>query len=339
MGYEVLDAGRTQGADPAHGGLGPVDVVALEDLPDPHDQATGPSSPRLPRWLTRRPEHLTPQVAAALVGVAVLGLVAGGWWAARRAAADQQAGARASVSAFALVVGVDSHDSEAGKVADFSLRVYNVGALPLTVVVSDNQSRPPQGEPLVSLVTGDGTVRPGRDALVRARVPLNCESQEALRLRVPVRSPDGTVHRVDARDGDQGALAQSAQALCAQGDYVDPMPVQLTGSLSQPVLELSNTTDRPLTVSLDSGSPLTQAASEYLALTTHPALPLVVPPNASERLQVRIDVQGCHRDLGPLADGGAGYLGLRIEGVPDGMTQTGVDVSTLVGAALERSCR
>ena len=116
------------------------------------------------------------------------------------------------------------------------------------------------------------------------------------------------------------------------------MSIRLTGSLSQPVLELSNSTDQPLTVTLDSGSPLTQAASQYLSVTTRPALPTTVAAGGTRRLALRLDVQGCHRDLGPLADGGLGYFGLDVEGLHE-QNQVGVDLSALVGAALERSCR
>jgi hypothetical protein len=340
VGYEVLDSGRAQRtADGAQGAPGPVDVVALDDLPDPGDDAFKPMPRQLPRWLTTRPKQLTAKVAAVLATAAVLGVVGGAWWADHRADVAQLARARSAVNAFSLVVGVDGHDAGTGHVADLTLRVFNLGAQPLTIVPSKSGARLSATSPIVSLITGDGTVRPGRDALVRVQLPLDCNALQSLRVRVPVRSPDGTVHPVDARSNDQGGLDVNPQGVCMQDDYVDPLPVSLTGSLTRPMLELTNTTDRPVTVSLDSGSPLTQESSEFLALTTRPALPTVVPAGATKRLSVRIDVQGCHRDLAALSYGGIGFLSLRVEGAPDGLTQTGIDLSTLVGASLERSCR
>jgi hypothetical protein len=339
VGYEVLDAGRAGERDVADHAHGPVDVVALDELPLP-EAGGGPRVPRqLPPWVRSAARQLTPTVAAALAVAVLTGLGAGTWVTHRRAEAAQEARARGVVSAFAVVAGVDTYPSDAGQVADFTLRVFNVGDRPVTVAVSDARRRGPTPEPVFSLVTGDGTLRPGRDALVRARVTLDCDGLQALRLQVPVRSADGRLHDVPVRDDEHVGISQSPQALCSRDEYVDPLPVRLTGSLRDPVLELTNSTEQPLTISLDSGSPLTQASSEYLALTTRPALPLVIAPNSTRRLALQLAVQGCHRDLGPLSDGGLGYLGLRIEGNPDGVVQTGVDLSALVGAALERSCR
>lgn len=338
MGYEVLDTGRTH--DGGGAGVGPVDVVSLDDLPDPQDHAgRPPGPPRLPDWMRRSAERISPLLALVLVLALAAGAGAGAWAAHRRAAATQESAARGSVSAFALVVGFDSGASGApGQVQlPVAVRVFNVGTRPLRIAAATGPGALVDTSSRVTVVTGDGVVRPGNDALVRVRVSLQCDAMQAVRVSVPVRSEDGTLHEVNARDSDQGLLSQTPQALCAQSSQVEPMSVRLKGTLAQPVLELVNGTDQPATVSLDSGSPLTQAASQYLSVTTKPALPVTVPAGATRRLTLRLDVQGCHRDLGPIADGGLGYFGLNIDGAQD-ISQLGVDVSALVGAALERSC-
>jgi hypothetical protein len=338
VGYEVLDGGGATSAVTDRG-RGQIEVVALEDLPHP-DVDRGPRRPpRFPPWLVTTLRQVTPALAVAFAVAVLAGVAAGAWVAHRRAAAADEASARNAASAFAIVAGIDSYASGTGQVADVTLRLFNVGARPITVATSDPGADPSRTAPVVRLINGDGTLLPGRDALVRAVVALDCDSAGPFQITVAVRSQDGTLHDVAVRDDEHVGLTRSASAMCSRDDYADPLPVRLTGSLRSPSLQLSNTTDRPLTISLDSGSPLTQAASEYLAVTTLPALPLVMAPNSEQHLSLRLTVQGCHRDLGPLQDGGSGYLGLRIEGSPDGPVQTGVDVSALVGAALERSCR
>lgn len=339
MGYEVLDTGRTN--DGGGAGLGPVDVVSIDDLPDPHEHAgRPPGPPRLPDWVRRTAARISPVLAIVLVAALAAGIVTGAWFTHRRSTAAQETAARGEASAFALAVGLDSHEEDSGPVAGIAVRVFNVGSRPLTIAAAKGVGALVDTGSRVTVITGDGVVRPDRDALVRVRVPLQCDSLENLRLSVPVRSEDGTLHEVMVRDSDQGLLSQSPQSLCAQSaqSQMDPVSVRLIGTITQPLLELVNATDRRVTVSLDSGSPLTQDASQYLAVTTRPGLPVTVAPGATRRLALRLDVQGCHRDLTPLADGGLGYFGLRIDGAGD-VSQMGIDVSALVGAALERSCR
>ena len=340
MGYEVLDAGRAREPQTGASGYGPVDVVALEDLPDPVEHARRPPGPpRLPPWVRRTAARISPVLALVLVVAVAAGAAAGAWYAHRKAVSAQESTARGAANAFALAVGFDGFDDGSGQMANVSVRVFNVGPRPLSVAGSHGLGALADTGVRVTVITGDGVVRPGRDALVRVRVPLNCDALESqLRVSVPVRSEDGTLHQVTVRDTDQGLLTQLPQSVCAQPGTSDPISVQLKGSLSDPVLELVSSSDKPVTVSLDSGSPLTQTASEFLAVTTRPALPITVPAGATRRLSLRLNVQGCHRDLGALTDGSIGYFGLRLEGAGD-VSQMGVDVNALLGAALERSCR
>ncbi|MGN6613303.1 MAG: hypothetical protein ACTHLJ_16165 [Angustibacter sp.] len=340
MGYEVLDTGRT--SDGGGAGLGPIDVVSLDDLPDPHEHAgRPPGPPRLPDWVRRAAARISPVLALVLVAALAAGGATGAWVSHERAAAAQDNAARGAVNAFALAVGLDNGASSGtGKTqVPVAVRIFNVGSRPLTIAAAKGVGALVDTGSRVTVVTGDGVVRPGRDALVRVRATLDCDAMESLKLSVPVRSEDGTLHQLTVRDSDQGMLSQTPQAVCNQETGVEPMSVQLKGTLREPVLEITNGTGQPATVSLDSGSPLTQGASQFLAITTRPALPVTVAPGATRRLALRLDVNGCHRDLTPLADGsGQSYIALRVDGA-GGVTQMGVDLSTLVGAALERSCR
>ncbi|MGN6302674.1 MAG: hypothetical protein ACTHN8_16450, partial [Angustibacter sp.] len=306
---------------------------------DPQDHAgRPPGPPRLPAGVRRAAARISPVLALVLVAALAAGVTTGAWFAHRRASAAKEAAARGAVNAFALAVGFDSGAGGSDqRVAAVAVRVFNVGSRPLSIAAAKGVGALVDTGSRVTVITGDGVVRPERDALVRVRVPLRCDALEAISLSVPVRSQDGALHQLAVRDTDQGMLSQVPQALCAQSEQAEPMSVRLKGSLSDPALELTNSTDKPVTVSLDSGSPLTQSASQYLAVTTRPGLPVTVAPGATRRLALRLDVNGCHRDLSPLADGGLGYFGLRIDGAGD-VSQMGVDLSALVGAALERSC-
>ncbi len=339
MGYEVIDTGRT--TDGGGAGLGPIDVVSIDDLPDPHEHAgRPPGPPRLPDWVRRTAARISPALAIVLASALAAGIGTGAWFSHRRAVATQESAARAGVNAFALAVGLDSGAStEPGKEQIVvAVRIFNVGHRPFSVAAAKGVGALVDTGSRVTVITGDGVVRPDRDALVRVRVPLHCDAMEAIKVSVPVRSEDGSLHQLTVRDTDQGMLTQTPQAICSQAANVEPISARLTGTLSQPVLELTNSTDTPVTVTLDSGSPLTQAASQYLAVTTRPGMPATVAAGATRRLALRLDVQGCHHDLGPLADGRFSYFGLRVDGA-DAVSQVGVDVSALVGAALERSCR
>jgi hypothetical protein len=338
VGYEVIDTGRT--TDGGGAGLGPIDVVSINDLPDPHEHAgRPPGGPRLPDWVRRAAARVSPALAIVLVAALAAGIATGAWFSHRRAVATQESAARAGVNAFALAVGLDSGaNAEPGKEQiAVAVRIFNVGHRPFSVAAAKGGGALVDTGSRVTVITGDGVVRPDRDALVRVRVPLHCDAMEAIKLSVPVRSEDGSLHQLTVRDTDQGLLSQTPQAICAQSSGVEPMSVQVKGTLDQPLLELTNSSEQPVTVSLDSGSPLTQMASQYLSVTTKPALPVSVAAGATRRLSLRLDVEGCHRDLGRLADGGVGYFSLNLDS-PNEMSQMGVDLSALVGAALERSC-
>lgn len=338
MGYEVLDAGGAR--DGGGAGLAPIDVVALDDLPDPAGPSgRPPGRPRIPPWARRAAARLTPVLAVVLVAALSLGLAGGAWFAHRRSVSVQEAAARSTVSAFALAVGFDGDvGTDEQTVGTVAVRVFNVGGRSLSIAAAQGVGALVDTASRVTVITGDGLVQPGRDALVRVRVPVHCDAPTAVHLSVPVRSPDGTLHELPVRDTDQGVLTQVSQAVCARTEPIDPVSVQLVGTLSRPVLQVTNASDRPVTVGLAEGSALMPTASMHLTLTPEPALPVTVPARGSRQVALRLQVRGCHRDLAALADGGAGYFGLQIQG-PEELNQMGVDVSAIVGAALERACR
>jgi hypothetical protein len=357
MGYEVLDAdGAASGvsSDP----YPPSDVVALDDLPPPPGDLGRPRAPRAPRR-PRVPDRLrhVPRLAWVLVAAAgIVGVVLGSWWTARHGDQVREAAARASVQAFATPVSVNPLVTGRGTVADYSIRLINLGNQPLTVTVSADADRPRPDRPAISMLTGTSTVAAGQEVMVRARVPLDCSSAEPVTLRLPVTSADGTAHSLALRNGVEAGVDVTPSDLCTFTDGQQVLEVDLIGTLDRPRLRLRNNSDRALLVALDSGSPLTQSSSELLTVATVPKLPVTVRPHDDTTVGLDIRVATCRKDLGTLSTlSGYGYLGFQGEtvarsdgadggGADDSLdggaeANAGVDASPLVGAALARACQ
>ncbi len=351
MGYEVLDA---DGAANTLSGAPhpPTDVVALDDLPAPRTEPSPRASrtrlPRRDRTPTGPARRLgldrlahTSRLAWLLVAAAlVVGVAAGSWWTAKHGADVRRAAARSTVTAFATTLEVNPVLGDAGQMADIRIRVFNLGSQPLRILASPSSDQPSVARPLISVVTGTGTVAPGKDAIAAARVPLDCQSDQPLQVRLPVASPDGTPRQLTLTT-PQDSVAESMQRdLCfVQG--VVPFEASLSGTLDRTRLDLRNNSDEPITVSLDSGSPLTQDASTFLSLTTVPKLPVTVPPKTTRRLALAVTAEVCRSDIQTLTEnGGFGYLSFQTEsrGVIRDGSSVGVDASPLVGAAIAKAC-
>jgi hypothetical protein len=357
MGYEVLDADGASTAL-AGGPHAPSDVIALGDLPpvpgedlpgrrsgdDPGRPRGGtPRRPRLPSLpsLPRLVGHSSRRTYLVMAVLTALGVAAGALWTDHHLSQVRRSELRATVSAVATPMNVSPLMTGQGQMADYTIKVLNLGALPLTVVKSSSAARPSASTPLINIVTGDGTVAPGEEILITARVPVDCSSDRGTEIVVPVLSADGSAHRLALHDLAQtGYLNTAPQQLCTFLGGGEQLTADLTGTLDHPVLALRNNADQPLTVSLDSGSPLTQASSELLSLTTIPALPLTIASHDTQRLRVVIEAHGCQRDLSRITLGGFGYLCFQAESVRPGVTTgTGVDLGPLVGAAVARACQ
>lgn len=354
MGYEVLDAGGAASSVPSSP-LPPSEVVALDDLPPAPSELDPPRPPRrggvgsrpTPAW--HRPGwqlRSVPRTTWALVAVfAVVGAAAGSWWTERYGDQVRQARARGTVQAFATVESVDPLVTGQGTVVDYTIRVINLGTLPLTVRLSPTEGEPSSGAPLVSMISGRPVVAPGGDGLVKVRAPLDCssDSSEAMpSFAVPVTSADGTRQTVALRESTGPGVGVTPRDLCGSMLGMQNLDVSLTGTLDRPAVVLRNTFDRPLLVTLDPGSPLTQASSQVVSMTTVPRLPVVVPASGTTTLQLAIRAAQCRQDLSErLLMGGYGYL--QFQGEPPGVgtdgVNGGVDVSPLVGAAMARACQ
>nr|WP_284288496.1 hypothetical protein [Angustibacter aerolatus] len=108
-------------------------------------------------------------------------------------------------------------------------------------------------------------------------------------------------------------------------------------------LLISNPSDLAVTVFLDSSSPQTLASSEVVSFSTRPALPLRVGAHEDRQLAVTVKGGTCTRDLDSVLQGGGGVLVLVVESAPRAgstglRSSMGVDLTALVGAALERDC-
>lgn len=327
MGYEVLDSASGAAAPPAlrpERPQGPAAVLELADEPPPQ------SPPR------RR------YVLAVISGIA--GITIGALWANYHNGQVREQDRRSTVTAVAAVDSVNSYPMGQNRVADFAISVVNAGPLPLELVMSPDGAQPTRSTPVLRMLSGDSKVPSGGEMRVLARLGIDCSSTDVVRLQLPVRTVNGSVRQLPVLSSPQQSARVTGRTLCVTGQQEELVSSRLIGTVDLPVLRLQNNTDLPVLVSLNSGSPLTQSSSAYLSLTTRPSLPVTVPAQQVRELALRIDVQGCRRDLSALE--GIGYLSLNTEPVGGGSVPTtgfpshggGVDVSPLIGAAVQRSC-
>lgn len=345
MGYEVLDAADGVAGRVSSSPYPSSEIVALDDLPTP-TSSPEPRRPRAPRpmltWLRTGPAR---RVWVLVTVAALLGIGVGSWWTKQRAEQLQRLQAQSVVRVFASADSVDpSMPSQGGRFADITVRVVNLGPLPVTVAISPGTARPAVGSPTVAIVSGVPEVRSGDEALARIRLRLDCTSDRPLSPTLPVTTADGRTHQLPLRAGVNSTKQVIPRDLCANGMGEQALDASLAGTMTSPVLVLRNTSEQPLVVSLDSGSPLTQYASTFLALTTVPALPINVPAHGATRLQLRLTVTGCRQNAADLASlGQYGYLGFQGESpagpLMGGTANAGVDVNALIGAAMARSCQ
>jgi hypothetical protein len=270
--------------------------------------------------------------------VAVVGLVLGVGIDRHHTAQVRVAEARHRLEAVAVVQSLSPRVTGRGLIVDLDVQLYNAGPRPIDVEVTPDD--PPPAGVRVEVLTGSRTVPSGGAQAVTVRVPVDCSSSLATEAALAVRTADGTQHRLPLRSGSGASFDQTdQQGLCQMLPDRQQLNAQLAGSLTEPVLALTNNTDGALMVSIDSASPMTQVSSHRLSFTTVPALPLKLAAHSSRTVRISVGVPGCiiGDDLPALS--GIGYLGLRgddARGVQ--LTAAGVDVGALVGGAIARTC-
>ncbi|WP_426563896.1 hypothetical protein ACPPVT_21400 [Angustibacter sp. McL0619] len=359
MGYEELDSdGAGRAATPASSQ--PIDVIALDDLPDPRaglDDRTS-TTRRPPPWLERVLRRATRGVAATsnshpwrwlggLTAVtATAGLVLGVLWSGHQAERARVAEARGAVSAFATVGNYDRVQTSEGPAADFSIRVYNVGSTPLRLVTTARDLRLTYFTPQVSLSSGTDVIAPQASETVISRLLLDCDNTDPVSLSVPVRPPDGSLHQLTVADSDNGLSWPTPKDLCNQLDSNEQaLDAGLGGTLAKPTLQLRNTGNQQLTVDwqFDLGSGFGPDRRD-VQLSSRPALPLTLQPSQTREVALTLTVSGCGSNRPIENYTSLGFVNLRAHVGPvsqDGgdTPVSGVDLSAVVGAALQRSCR
>jgi hypothetical protein len=355
VGYEVMDTEGGQVHLP-HESVPPSQVVDLSDLvapgPAPTDrsglprQADGPQrrpgrggTDRLPPWARRvlAGSLIWPLCIAALVGV-----IAGGWWSQHHAAEQAAAERDARLSAIAIVTQVDA--TRAQRAADYTVKIINAGPLPLELVSSPPGSQPSVDHPVVRKLGGASVVPAGGALSANVRVAVDCEasSEPVDEIRVPLRTTDGVVHELPVTDQSGLDPRASIDSPCADPEAA-LLSTHLTGTVSEPVLTLENTSDADIVVSLDlEHSPFIEQSTNFSVLRLRPPLPQVLGPHQSLPVKLTLAPWSCPQNLAEVANGQLSpYIVLRA-GPPDTapliQEPVGVDLSTLWGAALARDC-
>ncbi|GAA4350204.1 hypothetical protein [Angustibacter luteus] len=355
MGFEVLDVGGRPSESPdvlptgradriqpleleprppeplALDPLDPHDPHDPHDPQDPHDPVPAPAARRHPRL----PAGTWWKVAAAgVVGIAI------GAVATQHHATDvAQAREARRVIAQAQFSDVTPNRTDRGTVAEVRVRVTNLGSRPFDVVVATSGGAPTAQEAAqFRTVSGTATVQPNQVESFSTAVLLDCQSSAPISLSLPVRSAAGTTSRLPVQPaGDSGPL--SGLELCPFYGPDAGFQATIGGTLSRPTMRLSNDTAEPITVTLDSGSPLTEATSQRLSLTTVPALPLKVPGHSNRTVRLQLRAHGCLAGADATTMDGISYLQLRADDVRGNeVGASGVDVGALVGLAMARSC-
>ncbi|KQX61639.1 hypothetical protein [Angustibacter sp. Root456] len=340
MGYEVLDTGGARHEDPSSPET-PPEVVAYDALtPVDPQPASNPWSGRLNPWPVTR-FGLFPVVSAAVV-LLLVGWGVGGSVASRHA---DRVRAAERASRLAVVATVSSVDTVPGRqVADFTVRLQNAGPLPVSVVLSADDDRATTTTPVVRPLGGAAVVPAGGTLYASLRLGVDCTGPQDVQaaLRVPLRTADGVVHRVPVSDdGETASSGVYGGSACSQG--FPSIDASVEGTLDHPLLRLSNTTHRALLVRLDlDSSPFVAQTKNFSVLRLKPDLPQVVLAGGSVDLAVTLVPWSCPQGLSVILSSQVSPYIVLVSGFPGtgslAQDRVGVDLSTLWGVALARTC-
>lgn len=267
----------------------------------------------------------------------LIGIGLGALFTAQQTHLAQQASSRSRVTGLATVVDVAPTYTTQGPAMGFSMVVNNLGPQPLTLVVSPRGATLDAHAAVYELTAGQERVAAGDYSRVIARVLLDCDADSAVRLAIPVRSPDGTRQQLQVQMASAFNATLSQAGLCQlSGDY-RPLVARIGGTVAAAVLDLKNTTNQPLTVSIDTAPG--EATPRRIRLTTVPALPITVPAHTARQSPIRLDLPGCSPSSQLQAYSGFELLavhGLTPAGEDVGATE--LDISPLLGSALGGAC-
>ena len=332
MGYEVLDASDHGVADPV--GAPPVadDVVDLDALPD-----LGASPGRPTRARAR------PGPALVVVAALVAGALAGAGISRHRNDQAAERSDRAAVTVAAQASAIEPFTLPIGIGAQLQVTVTNLGPLAVEVIASDRtRSDTDQGTTRQAVVTVLGartSVGPGTSVSVEMRLPVDCRAGRLITTTLPVRTADGARHTVPVSLPDDGRPPAS---ICPPLGSASQLQAQLTGTVVQPVLQLTNNTSEAMRVRLPAQGLTPQGSDAVIQVITRPSLPTTIRPHDRLTVRLRFVAHSCVRELQDLQRLDIATLSV----APETLTATRVvpgepvpvDVTAVVAAAMVRTC-
>ncbi len=214
----------------------------------------------------------------------------------------------------------------------------------MSLVLSAHDDQPTTTTPVVRPLGGAGIVPAGGTLYASLRLAVDCTGPQDVprALRVPLRTSDGAVHRLlVADDGETTGSGMYGGSACSRG--FPSIDASVAGTLDRPVLRLRNTTDRPLRVQLDlDNSPFVAQTKNFSVLRLKPDLPQVVPARRSIDLAVTLVPWSCPEGLSVVLGSQVSPYVVLVSGYPGAgslaQDRVGVDLSTLWGVALARTC-
>jgi hypothetical protein len=273
-------------------------------------------------------------VASALV----VGLIAGGLFTRQHERAVQAEADRGVAMVTGELASLDDGGRTYDRTLSLTVRLLNLGPLPVSLVTTGPAARPTPEAPRVRVSIGSNPqVRAGGTLLASVTARMDCDSGHPAWPRVQVRSGNGQVH--DVRLLESGMLAGSPEGYCSMIEQSSrtPLAAELVGSLSRPVVRVTN----PSRQSAQVLPVLNEATDMLVAASFRPAGPQEVAAGQTRSFAMDVRVARCETDVAQRtqAQSSNSYLEVRVlstgNGSPDA---TGVDVGAVIGAHLERAC-
>ena len=330
MGYEVLDSGGESTSRPDAGAPADVVVLDLDSLPEPEPTP----APWLRRRLAAAPEAATAPVtlrrtAAVVAASLALGAVGGGVLVSRHDRAQQRGAERAALVVQVSTTNVSSTNGGASStIAHITTQLTNHGPLPVQVLTGTSATGVN-----VDVLGASPQVAAGGQKLVMVLIPVDCGSQSPdPKVALPVRTADQRRHDVQVDLTQPGSSLRDS--VCNGPN--NPVGAQLTGPIARPVLRITNSGAEQMRFTISSNLGVGNSQADIVVRTV-PTVPVVVRAGSTLDLGLSVTARRCPPDLASWANGS--YLS--VDGLsPNGTSNpaAGVDLGSLVGAAVARAC-
>lgn len=284
----------------------------------------------------------------AVLGSAGLlaGSLLGGYVVHQNAVGAAQARDRSVVQAIAVAENQLASGLDGVRVATMTVRLSNFGPEPLQPVLSAEGHRPSRAEPLV-----DASRRPvlaaaahGGSTIVTVTVPLPCDSSLGP-VTLPVRTADQQVHLLDVATPGSDALEQD-RTMCFDPQQTHSfVSASLAGTVQRPFIRFTNSAAQARRVWLQ--TPLSDLhPMPGVTITLSPSMPQDVEPMGALRLDIRVRVDRCIRDVTSFesAQLWLGFIDTDIGRArppddSDWQNVMGTSIGSVVTAAMLEACR